>query len=82
MRRFCLATVSVVVVAVAFAGCGGDSGAAPGSGFLEDASTSVPFKSTDLTPLTEMQNQMKEHAKKGDYKVKAIPPKEKTEKSK
>jgi hypothetical protein len=78
MRRFSIAMVGVVLVATALAGCGGgDSTAAPGQGFLEDSNSAVPFKSTDLTPFNDMQNQMKEKQKKGDYKQKAAPPKDK-----
>ena len=74
MRRFCIAMAGVVLVAAALAGCGGgDSTAAPGSGFLEDSNSAVPFKSTDLTQFGDMQNQMKDKAKKGDYKQKAGP---------
>jgi len=78
MRRFCIAMMGVILVAAAFAGCGGgDSTAAPGKGFLDDASTSTPFKSTDLTPFNEMQNQMKENMKKNNYTQRQVPPKEK-----
>ncbi|MGP0062184.1 MAG: hypothetical protein ACLQGP_01105 [Isosphaeraceae bacterium] len=83
MRRSCVTMVGAVLVAATFTGCGGgDSAAAPGTGFLDDASTSAPFKSTDLTPFADMQNQMKDRMKKNDYTVKTAPPKEKTEKGK
>ena len=61
MRRFCIAMVGVVLVAAASTGCGGGNTTAnPGSGFLDDSSNAVPFKSTDLTQFGDMQNQMKE----------------------
>jgi hypothetical protein len=76
MRRFCIAMVGVVLVASAFAGCGGDSGAAPGSGFLDDGSSAVPFKSTDMTPFESMKQQTQDHMKNRTYTKKATPPKE------
>jgi hypothetical protein len=81
MRRSRMAMMGIVFVAAAFAGCGGDSGAAPGSGFLDDGSNAVPFKSTDLTQFGDLQNQMKDNMKKNNYTQKQAPPKEK-EKSK
>ncbi len=82
MRRSRIAMVGVLLVAAAFAGCGGDSGAAPGSGFIDEGSNAVPFKSTDLTPLADMQAQMKEKAKSGAYKQRPTPPKDKADKAK
>ncbi len=80
MRRVCRSVAGglLVVLAAAFAGCGGgDTTAAPGSGFLNDTAP-TEFKATDLTPFNDMQNQMKENAKKGAYKQKPTPPKEKS----
>jgi hypothetical protein len=77
MRRFCITMAGVVFVAAAFAGCGGDSGAAPGSGFLDDGNNAVPFKSTDMTPFESMKQQTQDHMKNKSYTKKAAPPKEK-----
>ena len=75
MRRFYSAIVgTVLVLAAGFFGCGGDSGPAPGEGFLDSAgggSSAVQFKPTDLTPLNPMINQMKENMKKRDYTKKS-----------
>jgi len=82
MRRFCIVMAGVVLIAGALAGCGGgNTTAAPGSGFLEDSTTNaVPFKSTDLSQFGDMQNQMKEAQKKNTYTQRPTPSKEKTEK--
>jgi hypothetical protein len=76
--------VGVVLVAAAWTGCGGgDTTAAPGSGFLDDSSNAVPFKSTDLTQFGDMQSQMKEKQKNtSSYTQRPAPPKDKAEKAK
>jgi hypothetical protein len=77
MRRFCIAMVGVLLVAAAFAGCGGgDSAAAPGSGFLDDGSNAVPFKSTDMSQFESMKQQTQDRLKNKTYTKKAAPPKE------
>ncbi len=78
MRRFVMtaASAGLLVVAASFVGCGGDSGPAPGSGFLTET-TPTDFKSTDLTPFESMKNQMQESMKKGNYAQRPVPPKEK-----
>ena len=83
MRRICSVIIGVVfVLAAAFAGCGGDSGPAPGEGFLDGAgSSSVQFKPTDTNQFNPLINQMKEKMKSGDYRKRPVAPKEtKTEK--
>jgi hypothetical protein len=78
MRRICSVITGVVfVLAAAFAGCGGDSGPAPGEGFLDGAGTSsVQFKSTDTNQFNPLINQMKENMKTGGYRKKQVAPKE------
>jgi len=79
MRRFCSAIAGVVfVLTAAVSGCGGDSGPAPGEGFLDGGGGTgvVPFKSTDTSQFSPMVNQMKEAMKKRDYTKKPVAPKE------
>jgi hypothetical protein len=78
MRRICVAMggVAFFVMAAAFSGCGGDSGSAPGSGFLTEA-TPTDFKSTDMTQFKDMMSQTQEHMKKGGYTQRPAPSKQK-----
>jgi len=78
MRQACTAMMSAgfLVLAVAFSGCGGDTGAAPGSGFLSEGPADE-FKSTDITPLNPMIEQMKKNMLNKAYTQKPVPPKEK-----
>ena len=77
MRQFCTAMVGVALL-VLVTGCGGDTGAAPGSGFLDDASNSgVPFKSTDMSQFESMKSQTQDIMKNKSYTKKPAPPKEK-----
>jgi hypothetical protein len=69
-----------VILAAAFAGCGGDSGPAPGSGFL-DSGTTVEFKSTDTNQFNPMIKQMQENMKNRAYTKKPAAPKEEKKKA-
>jgi hypothetical protein len=83
MRRFCSFVMGVAfALAAAFSGCGGDSGPAPGDGFLDGGGGGgSQFKSTDTSQFNPLINQMKESMKKQDYRKKPAAPKEtKTEK--
>src|SRR5438874_919139 len=83
MRRSRSAIVGGVVVAlaVAFSGCGGDSGTAPGSGFLGDGTT-VEFKSTDTSQFEGMKNQMMKNMQTKAHTKKPAPPKKEAEEKK
>ena len=84
MRRFSTTMVGAafLVLAASFAGCGGDSATAPGTGFLTEA-THEDFKLTDLSPFENMKSQMQEIQKKGTGSAyKPTPSKEKSESKK
>jgi hypothetical protein len=77
MRRFFSAmTGAVLVLAAVLSGCGGDSGPAPGSGFLDEPGgrSAVPFKSTDTSQFDMMKKQMMESQKSGVFMKKPTPP--------
>jgi hypothetical protein len=77
MRRFCSAMAgAVLVLAAVLSGCGGDSGSAPGAGFLDEPGgrSAVPFKSTDTSQFDKMKQQMMESQKSGVFMKKPIPP--------
>ena len=82
MRRFCSAMMGFgIILAAAFAGCGSDSGPAPGSGFL-DSGTTVDFKPTDTSQFNPMIKQMQENMKTRAYTKKPAAPKKEEEKKK
>jgi hypothetical protein len=82
MRRFRSAMMGFgLTLAAAFTGCGGDSGPAPGAGFL-DSGTAVEFKSTDTNQFNPMIKQMQENMKNRAYTKKPIAPKKEEEKKK
>jgi hypothetical protein len=69
---------AVLMVAAVVSGCGGDSGSAPGTGFLDGGGDGgvVQFKSTDTTQFNPMVKQMQESMRKRDYTKKPTPPKD------
>ena len=76
MHRSCLAKLgTVLIAAVAFFGCGGDTTPTPGSGFLEGGEA-VPFKSTDTSQFDGMMKQMQESMKNKAYTKKPAPTKQ------
>jgi hypothetical protein len=74
MRRIfvSIAGAGCLVLAVSFVGCGGDSGPAPGSGFITET-TPTDFKSTDTTQFNKMIDQMKEVQKTGAHAKRPVP---------
>jgi hypothetical protein len=84
MRRFLMTSTSagLLVLAASFVGCGGDSGPAPGSGFLTEA-TPTDFKSTDTNQFNKMMDEMKGVQKSGAHAKRPVPKsKEKVEEPK
>jgi hypothetical protein len=70
-----------VLWAAAVSGCSGDSGPAPGSGFL-DSGTAVEFKSTDTGQFDSMVKQMQDNMKNKSYTKRPVAPKKEEEKKK
>ncbi len=82
MRRFRSAMIGMgIILAAEDSGCTGDSGPAPGSGFLNDGTT-VEFKSTDTSQFNPMIKQMQEGMRNRSYTKKPVAPKEEKEKKK
>jgi hypothetical protein len=76
MHRSYWAIAGVVLgVTVAVSGCGGDSGPAPGAGFLDSTTETVQFKTTDTNQFNALTKEMQKNMRDKTYTKRPTPPK-------